>query len=236
MANNDKLNVSLEPHLLDLLTPLVGILPTELSDELAAIVSSEKTGSSTPVIPYDVVQKISKWSRTSSGMRALQSCSPPLDPHSYTTVSLLAGTRTSPEKHFPPYIAPDPEEERRRAADDRKAVSTVVNAVLSVAGTGVATWWASNHTGLRIEWRALVAVGAALVVAFAEIMLYMIWDSRRSAKPEEPSRRHRVLVQRKKDAGEVDDAKEVSVLASSTSLRDSSLHHRTPNQIEPSDR
>lgn len=67
-------------------------------------------------------------------------------------VSLLAGTRTSPEKNFPAYIATDPETERRHAANDKKAVSTVVNGVLSVAGTGFATWWASERTGLRLEW------------------------------------------------------------------------------------
>lgn len=67
-------------------------------------------------------------------------------------VSLLAGTRTSPEKKFPAYVAKDPETERRQAANDKKAVSTVVNGVLSVAGTGFATWWASEHTGLRLEW------------------------------------------------------------------------------------
>lgn len=67
-------------------------------------------------------------------------------------VSLLAGTRTSPEKKFPAYVAKDPEAERRQAANDRKAVSTVVNGVLSVAGTGFATWWASEHTGMQLEW------------------------------------------------------------------------------------
>lgn len=67
-------------------------------------------------------------------------------------VSLLAGTRTSPEKKFPAYVAKDPESERRHAANDKKAVSTVVNGVLSVAGTGFATWWASERTGLRLEW------------------------------------------------------------------------------------
>lgn len=67
-------------------------------------------------------------------------------------VSLLAGTRTSPEKKFPAYVAENPEAERKQAADDRKAVSTVINGTLSVAGTGFATWWASEYTGLRLEW------------------------------------------------------------------------------------
>ena len=67
-------------------------------------------------------------------------------------ISLLAGTCTSPEKRFPPYIPSDPLEERRRAIDDRKAISTVMNAVLSVVGTGAATWWATDRTGLKLEW------------------------------------------------------------------------------------
>ncbi|KAF9245296.1 hypothetical protein BU15DRAFT_26540, partial [Melanogaster broomeanus] len=174
------LKVSLEPHLLEALSPLLGLLPTELSEELAIYLSSEQNTRPTPVIPYDCLQRVSRWCRTSDGRSTLQSYSPSLDPQSYTMVSLLAGTRTSPEKRYPSYVAQDPEEERRRATKDRKAISAVVNAVLSVAGTGVATWWASQHTALRMEWRALLAVCAALVVAFAEAILFMIWDSRQS--------------------------------------------------------
>ncbi|KIJ62025.1 hypothetical protein HYDPIDRAFT_189293 [Hydnomerulius pinastri MD-312] len=234
MINSDKLNVSLEHHLLEKLTPLVGILPADLSDELAPCLALEKTAVATPVVPYDVIQKVSKWSRTPEGTEALLKCSPPLDPQSYTMVSLLAGTTTSPEKHFPPYIAKDPEEDRRRAANDRKAVSTVVNAVLSVAGTGVATWFAGGHTGMRIEWRALLAVCAALLVAFAEIILYMIWDSRRS-KVSEPPRKRRVLVKHKKDIAEKGDPTEISPQASSTGIEDTSLRHRTLVTTDASD-
>ncbi|KAF8845196.1 hypothetical protein BDN67DRAFT_552089 [Paxillus ammoniavirescens] len=152
MAGSDKLNVSLEPHLLETLIPLQGLLPTELSDELTSYLSSGQNARPTPIISYECIQRVSRWCRTSDGRKSLQSCSPPLDPQSYTMVSLLAGTRTSPEKHFPSYTAHDPEEERRRMANDRKAISTLVNAVLSIAGTGFATWWASGHTGLKMEW------------------------------------------------------------------------------------
>ncbi|KAH7929114.1 hypothetical protein BV22DRAFT_155949 [Leucogyrophana mollusca] len=150
MSTTQDLNISLEPHLRKALTELPSVLPIELLDELASYLNRPEGPSNT--IPYGVLHKVSLWSRTSSGQDALQNCTPPLDPRSYSMVALLAGTRTSPEKKFPAYAAKDPEAERRRAADDRKAVSTVINAVLSVAGTGFATWWASERTGLRVEW------------------------------------------------------------------------------------
>ncbi|KAF9221390.1 hypothetical protein BS17DRAFT_785308 [Gyrodon lividus] len=228
MASSNKLNVSLEPHLLDTLMPLLGLLPMELSEELALyLLSEQNVGGTTPVIPYGCIQRVSKWCRTSDGRQTLQSSSPPLNPQSYTTVSLLAGTRTSPEKHFPSYVAQDPEEERRRAINDRKAISTAVNAVLSVAGTGVAAWWASGHTGLKLEWRALLAVCAALVVAFAEAILYVIWDSRRSSQSRQPSRKSRVLVKQKKDTAEKDVGGNIPPQASSTGVEDANIRHRT---------
>ncbi|KAG2366924.1 hypothetical protein BDR07DRAFT_1394842 [Suillus spraguei] len=128
---------------------------------------------------------------------------------------LLAGTRTSPEKKFPAYVAKDPETERRQAANDKKAVSTVVNGVLSVAGTGFATWWASEHTGLRLEWRALLATFVALVVALAEIILYMIWDSRRTTKKTE--RAPHILSRDEKLVEDLDKADIVDATASSSS-------------------
>ncbi|KAG2121135.1 hypothetical protein BD769DRAFT_1011726 [Suillus cothurnatus] len=147
MNQMHELNVSLEHHLLEVLNALPTILPDDLAVELSAFISP----SSSTVIPYYILLKISQWSRSPVGLKALQSSS--LDPQSYSMISLLAGTRTSPEKKFPAYVAKDPEIERRQAANDKKAVSTVVNGVLSVAGTGFATWWASERTGLRLEWK-----------------------------------------------------------------------------------
>ncbi|KIL00752.1 hypothetical protein PAXRUDRAFT_821334 [Paxillus rubicundulus Ve08.2h10] len=226
MASCDKLNVSLEPHLLETLLPLQGVLPTELSDELTSYLSSGQNARTIPIIPYECIQRVSRWCRTSDGRKALQNCSPSLDPQSYTMVSLLAGVRTSPEKHFPPYMAEDPEEERRRISNDRKAISTLVNSVLSIAGTGVATWWASGHTGLKVEWRTMSAMCAALVVAFAEVVLYMIWDSRRSSQPLQPSRQRRVLVTRKKGVAEKDGEVDIPPQASSTGFEGATLRHR----------
>lgn len=149
----DKLNVSLEPHLREALAALLLILPAETSQQLASRLSSEtKATVLGPLIPYELILSISRWCQTTDGKAALQACSPPLDSQSYTMVSLLAGTRTSPEKHFPPYTAKDPEEDQRLQTRDRKATATLVNAVLSVVGTGVATWWASEYTRMQLEW------------------------------------------------------------------------------------
>ena len=148
----DKLNVSLEPHLRDALTALLRILPEETSRQLTPRLSPAMNATVVPVIPYELILEISRWCQTANGKAALQAYSPPLDPQSYTMVSLLAGTRTSPEKHFPPYTPKDPEEEQRLQTKDKKAIATLVNAVLSIVGTGVATWWASEYTGMRLEW------------------------------------------------------------------------------------
>ncbi|KAG1741088.1 hypothetical protein EDB19DRAFT_1634909 [Suillus lakei] len=209
MNQTHELNVSLEHHLLEVLHALPTIIPDDLAVELSAFLSP----SSTSVIPYHILLKISRWSRSPAGLKALQNSS--LDPQSYSMVSLLAGTRTSPEKKFPAYVANDPETERRRAANDKKAVSTVVNGVLSVAGTGFATWWASERTGLRLEWRALFATCVALVVALAEVILYMIWDSRRSTKKTD--RPPRIISRNEKLVEDSDKADIVNATAASSS-------------------
>ncbi|EIW79216.1 hypothetical protein CONPUDRAFT_42028, partial [Coniophora puteana RWD-64-598 SS2] len=178
------LNVSLEPHLLETLRPLRDVLPDDLFSELSPYLVSRKRSKKAkdvPTIPYDLLRRVSLWSRTDAGSAALQNHSPPLDPASYSMISLLAGTRTSPEKKFPAWTPSDPLAERRRKIDDRKAISNVVNGFVSVIGIGIATWWASERTGLALEWRTLLSVLAAILVAVAEVGLYMIWDTRRTA-------------------------------------------------------
>ena len=76
-------------------------------------------------------------------------------------VALLAGTRTSPERVFPPVdpsltLQNDPLEIRRRELSDRRAVTALLNALLSIAGAGVATWWAADRLGWRNEWVRLL--------------------------------------------------------------------------------
>lgn len=143
------LNVSLEPHLQRLLESVLPATPPELSDDLAPYVSKPVDSQ---VIPYEILQRVSKWSQTPEGTHALEQCSPALDPRSYGMVSLLAGVRTSPEKHFPPHVTRDPLEEQRRQVEERKAISLLVNAVFSVASTGIAAWWGSERAGLALEW------------------------------------------------------------------------------------
>ncbi|KAF8449098.1 hypothetical protein L210DRAFT_3609530 [Boletus edulis BED1] len=220
-----KLNVSLEPHLQDTLMALLRILPEETCQQLTPHLSPETNTTVVPLIPYELILQISRWCQTTDGKAALRACSPPLDPQSYTMVSLLAGTRTSPEKHFPPYTAKDPEEDQRLRTKDRKAIATLVNAVLSVVGTGVATWLASEHTAMRLEWRALMAVSTALVVALAEIVLYMIWDSRQASRPRRPARKY--VVPRQKEVAESSSGPDMVPQASSTAVGETNLRHRT---------
>ncbi|KAH0836600.1 hypothetical protein J3R83DRAFT_8300 [Lanmaoa asiatica] len=85
----DKLNVSLEPHLRDALAALLQILPEETSQQLTPRLSSETNATVVPVIPYELILNISRWCQTTDGKATLQACSPPLDPQSYTMVSLL---------------------------------------------------------------------------------------------------------------------------------------------------
>ncbi len=152
------LHVSLESHLIETLRPLIGSVPSQLSERLSPLLpddtSSSASQSTAPsIIPYALLQSISKWTRTEEGETILKSKSPPLDPSAYSMVALLAGTRTSPDKKFPamPRV-PTRSEGAAREISDRRAIIAVVNAVLSVICTGGAAWWAAQHAGWRDEW------------------------------------------------------------------------------------
>jgi hypothetical protein len=68
-------------------------------------------------------------------------------------VSLLAGTTTSPERKFGAYTpAKEPEELEAEKKKERKAITALLNALLSIGGSGVATWWAADKTGWQNEW------------------------------------------------------------------------------------
>ncbi|KDQ53001.1 hypothetical protein JAAARDRAFT_210238 [Jaapia argillacea MUCL 33604] len=181
--SEEEVPVSLEPHLLDALTPLLTVLPSPLAGHLSQY-TQPNTSSTT--IPYSLLFSISKWSRTLEGHAALTCHTPPLDPKSYTMVALLAGTRSFPDRAFPIYVSKEQtlEEERRRRISDRKAITTLLNALLSIGGAGFATWYAADHTGLRNEWRVLLALFAAMVVAISEGILYLIWSSRKASQEE----------------------------------------------------
>ncbi|KAH9072124.1 hypothetical protein EDB83DRAFT_2220611 [Lactarius deliciosus] len=175
MATN--LRVSLEPHLVETLRPLIGSTPSRLSKELA---HSASQSTAPPMIPYALLQSISKWARTEEGETALKSTNPPLDPLAYSMVALLAGARTSPDKKFPtlPRV-PSRSEGAAREISDKRAIIAVLNAVLTVICTGAAAWWAAQRTGWRDEWKVLLSLLAATIVAISEIGLYIIWESRR---------------------------------------------------------
>lgn len=119
-------------------------------------------------------------------------------------ISLLAGTTTSPERKFGAYVPPrDPEEIEAERKKERRAITTLVNAILSVGGSGFAAWWASQHAGWKKEWRALFGLFVGFVVAIAEAVLYLIWQSRHSA----PTKKRRLASARhKKNDGDGDSS------------------------------
>ncbi|KAI9440539.1 hypothetical protein H4582DRAFT_1811961 [Lactarius indigo] len=186
MATNNLL-VSLEPHLVETLRPLIGSTPSHISVELSALLPDENLSASQsatpPMIPYALLQSISKWARTEEGETALKSRKPPLDSLAYSMVALLAGSRTSPDKKFPtlPRV-PTRSEGVAREISDRRAIIAVLNAVLSVICTGAAAWWASQRTGWRDEWKVLLSLLSATIVAISEIGLYIIWETRREKR------------------------------------------------------
>ncbi|KAJ7035644.1 hypothetical protein C8F04DRAFT_954742 [Mycena alexandri] len=190
------LNISLETHVLEILTPLPPLLPPELATKLTPYISQPLP----PTIPYPLLQSISQWSRTPAGEVALQSAS--LEPQSYSMVALLAGSVTSPERKFPAYI---PEQSAEEAAAlktaERKAITSLVNALLSIIGSGFATYWAAGRTGWKNEWQVLCSLFVAAVVAISEAVLYLIWDSRRSNT--RPRRKLKVSA-KKRNEGEIE--------------------------------
>jgi len=148
-------NISFAHGLADRLEPLKRILPPHLAAPIPSLPPSwspSTATTSTPTIPYSLLYSISKWTRTAEGTAALSASS--LNPRSYEMVSLLAGSTTSPERKFPPHKAEfnDPLADRRREINDRKALVTLINALLSIGGSGAATWYATGVAGWRNEW------------------------------------------------------------------------------------
>ncbi|KAG6865708.1 hypothetical protein C0991_012524 [Blastosporella zonata] len=193
----DALCVSLESHLVDSLRPLQAVVPKDIADTLSPYTAS----SPPPTIPYSVLRAVSQWAQ-STGLEILRSNSPPLDPHVYTMIALLAGTTTSPQRNFGTYEPPqDPEEIEAAKSAERRSITALLNALLSVLGSGFAVWWAADKLRWKNEWRVLLALFSAIVVAVAEAVLYLIWQSRRSqSKAKRTKPRHRTRrVQSKRD-------------------------------------
>lgn len=71
-------------------------------------------------------------------------------------IALLAGSTTSPERRFPAHVlAKDSEEAGKQRHRERKEITTLLNALLSVGGSGAATWWAAEKAGWKNEWVSL---------------------------------------------------------------------------------
>lgn len=155
-------NISLTHDLADRLESLRRILPTHLAALIPSLPPSPSPSSSaapadsatasTVVVPYSLLSSISKWTRTEEGAAALSAAS--LNSRSYEMVSLLAGVITSPDRKFPVYKPEDndPLTDAQREVNDRKAVVAVINALLSIGGSGAAAWYATGVAGWRNEW------------------------------------------------------------------------------------
>lgn len=140
------LRVSLEPHLIEKLTPILPILPKDLQELVHSHLSPKPTAS----IPHSLLHRISVWSRSTEGQHALKSLHVQ---HDYAMISLLAGTTTSPEGKFGTYQPPpDPEDVAAQQKAERKAIVTLVNAILSIGGAAFAAFWAAEKTGWKSEY------------------------------------------------------------------------------------
>lgn len=129
---------SIEPHLRDALEPLQTLLPEGESEELSKHLSGNE-------IPYDLLQRISRWSQANPETLKAQS----IQPAAYSMLSMLAGSTTSPSSRFP---TPKAESELPPDLSTAKAVTTLINAILCVFASGFATLWAAKHSGWRYEW------------------------------------------------------------------------------------
>lgn len=152
MSTQSQLNISLEPHIVSTLRPLLPLLPSALSEELISVISKPPSAT----IPYVTLQAISQWCRSLDGEKKLKSHSPALDLHEYSMISLLAGTTTSPERKFGAYSPQEePEEVQALLNKERKTITALINAILSIVGSGIATWWAADKTGWKDQWASL---------------------------------------------------------------------------------
>ncbi|KAJ3720948.1 hypothetical protein C8R42DRAFT_581609 [Lentinula raphanica] len=186
-------NISLETHLISALKPLLPILDPALSTQLSQYLSKP-----TDIIPYDLLLSVSRWSRSPEGSRVLRASS--LDPKTYSMIALLAGTTTSPERKFGPYQPPqEPEQAAAQKNRERKAITTIINGVLSVIGSGAAAWIGSERTSWRQEWRVLFAFFVAAIVAISETVLYILWQSRSYSSPSEANKIRRYIRAKKVD-------------------------------------
>ncbi|KAF7770489.1 hypothetical protein Agabi119p4_6463 [Agaricus bisporus var. burnettii] len=202
----DDLNVSLEPHLLDVLRPLASLLPPPINDQLQSSISGD-------TIPVSLLRAISQWSSSPDGKDRLRAHDQSLNPSSYSMVSLLAGVKTSPERKFGTYNPPsEPEELAQRQKRERKEITALLNALLSIFAAGFAVWWAADLLYWKPQWRVLLALATSLVVAIAEGGLFIIWRSRLPSSHK--SRQRSIQARHKKN----DDSDDTNAANSTTDL------------------
>lgn len=143
-----ELDVSLEPELLNALNEIHPLLPEDVASRLTSVLESSPPSGKARTVPYTLLLDVSKWTRTDPGREAISNKS--LRESDYAMISLLAGTRTAPNRRFPP--PPKPELDPRRELNDRRAITTVINSLLSIFGAGWAVWLAAGQVGWRDEW------------------------------------------------------------------------------------
>ncbi|KZT53420.1 hypothetical protein CALCODRAFT_501164 [Calocera cornea HHB12733] len=183
--------VSLPEHLRETLLALLELPPPPvLTDDLAAQLRPYVTPPGAdpappslpapvkPTIPYNLLSQISKHVRSPCCRQALEAHA--LDPREYEMIALLAGVKTITTATADPPRDTDTARKHaaRQWAEDRRALSAVVNGLFSIGGVGFAAWYAAGSAGYRDEWRALIALFAGLVVAASEGILFVIWQDR----------------------------------------------------------
>ncbi|KAH7335204.1 hypothetical protein B0J17DRAFT_669075 [Rhizoctonia solani] len=174
--------ISVPEHLWETLLPLIklDIEPPELQSLLQEHIKPAVEDTSTEV-PYDLITSIAKWSGSEKGKETLKGEG--LDPSSYSVIPLLAGTTFAPSSKPPP--PPPPEYD---PAEDKRAITAVINGLFSIVGVGFAAWWAAGNVYWRNETRVLLALASSIIVAIAEGVLYLIWSSHAEKRKEQRKR------------------------------------------------
>jgi MFS family permease len=154
-------------------------------------------------------------------------------------VSLLAGAATSPERFFGSYTPPkDPAEVQAEKNRERKAITALLNALLSIVGSAFATWWAAEMLGWRNEWvcvrcsvqpihsmysivfkRVLLGLFVAILVAVTEGALFLLWQSRAKGprrKRRLPAANHKKVDTEKEDPVHAETDGIISTTSTST--------------------
>lgn len=176
--------ISVPEHLSETLLPLtrLKVEPPRLLELLQTHIKPRIEDTSTEM-PYEIIVGVSKWSVSEQGLKVLKEEG--LDPGSCALIPLLAGTTFAPSSKPPPAAAPEPDPSR-----DRREITALLNAMLSVIGVGFAAWWAAGNTYWSNENKILLALAASIVVAVAEGALYLIWSDRQEKRKQ--SKRNRL--------------------------------------------